>query len=68
MITMVKKFVIEQEAADSITVSNLKEFRTYLKKELKDYKNGSYLHADDVVQNAELIKALDLVIKSFGKD
>ena len=67
---------LDGEAADRITVLNLKEFRSYLKKELSDWKKnpktednpgGYWLHPEDVVNNARVIEALNLVIKQFGE-
>ena len=33
------KVSIDKEASDEITVLNLKDYKIYLKKELKDHKN-----------------------------
>lgn len=57
---------IDFDTADSITVICLKEQRRLLKKELANFKKGSYLHPDDVVNNQKLIEALNLVIKYYG--
>ncbi len=65
------------EAADRITVLNLKEFRSYLKKELRDWKknpqsdanpNGYWLHPEDVGNNMRVIEALNLVLKQYGTE
>jgi len=67
---------LDSEAADRITVLNLMEYRTYLKKELSDWKknprtetnpDGYWLHPDDVTYNTRLVEALNTVIKYFGK-
>jgi hypothetical protein len=67
---------LDGEAADRITVLNLMEYRTYLKKELSDWKknprsetnpDGYWLHPEDVTGNTRLIEALNTVIKYFGK-
>ena len=67
---------LDGEAADCITVLNLKEQRAYLKKELSDWKknprsetnpDGYWLHPDDVAGNTRLVEALNTVIKYFGK-
>ena len=63
---MSKKLEIDFETADRITVLTLKEQRRYLKKELKDFKKGEYLHPEDVVNNTRVVQALDTVIKHFG--
>jgi hypothetical protein len=66
---------IDGETADRITSLNLKDYRAYLKKELAQWKKnpksdtnptGHWLHPDDVVNNARLIAALDVIIKYFG--
>ena len=61
-----KKFELDYDAVDRITLSNLKESRKFLKKELKQYDKGEYLHQDDVLQNTKLIAALDLLIHYYG--
>ena len=60
------KLEIDFETADRIAVIVLKEQRQYLKKELKDFKKGEWLHPEDVVNNTRVIEALDTVIKHFG--
>lgn len=60
------KFFIDQEAADRITVSNLKDYRNSLQRELNEYFEGnSYLHPLDVTGNRERVLALDLIINDF---
>jgi hypothetical protein len=65
---------LDGDAADRITLLNLKEFRGYLKKELSDWKknpktednpNGYWLHPEDVGNNIRVIEALNLVIKQY---
>jgi hypothetical protein len=65
---------LDGEAADRITVLNLKEFRSYLKKELSEWKKnpktednpgGYWLHPEDVVINTRVIEALNTVIKQY---
>ena len=67
---------LDSEAADRITLLNLKEYRSYLKKELSDWKKnprtetnptGYYLHPDDVAGNIRLVEAMNTVIKYFGE-
>jgi hypothetical protein len=62
----IRKIELDSEAADRITMLNLKDYRSILRQELKDYKKGSWLHSEDVVGNQTRIKALDLIIKDFG--
>jgi len=61
-----KKIELDYDTVDRITLLNLKESLKYLKKELKQYKKGKYLHEDDVSNNMKLIIALDLLIKYYG--
>jgi ABC-type amino acid transport substrate-binding protein len=72
-----KKIELDAVVADRITVLNLKEYRSYLKKELKDWRknpksdsnpSGYWLHPDDVAGNIKLIDALNLIIKYFGEE
>jgi len=59
------KISIDKEASDEATVLTLKDYKIYLKKELKDHKNGDHLHPDDVVHNAKMIEAIDFVLRDF---
>lgn len=70
-----KKLEIDGETADRITVLNLKDYRSYLKKELSDWKknprtddnpNGVWMHPEDVGGNIRRIEALNLIIKDYG--
>ena len=63
---MRKGLEIDFETADRITLITLKEQRKYLKKELSDFKKGSYLHPEDVVNNTRLVQAMDQIIKYYG--
>jgi len=66
---------LDGDAADRITVLNLKEQRAYLKKELSEWKknprtdtnpDGYWLHPEDVAINTRVIEALNTVIKHYG--
>lgn len=59
------KVSIDKEASDEITVLNLKDYKIYLKKELKYHKNGVYLHPDDVVHNTKMIEAIDFILRDY---
>jgi hypothetical protein len=68
---------LDGEAADRITVLNLKEHRSYLKKELSEWKKnprtdtnpgGYWLHPEDVAHNIRVIEALNTVIKQYGSE
>jgi hypothetical protein len=65
---MAKKIKIELDAqtADNITLLNLKEHRSYLKKTLKDFDKGAYVHPEDVENITRVIQSLNLLIKHFG--
>ena len=76
MTKRVGPITLDSEAADRITLLNLKEYRTYLKKELTDWKknprsetnpDGYWLHPEDVEINTRLIEAMNTVIKYFGE-
>jgi hypothetical protein len=65
---------IDGETADRITSLNLKDYRAYLKKELKMWKSnpksdtnpdGHWMHDEDVGINIRTIAALDLIISHF---
>lgn len=66
---------LDGETADRITLLNLKEYKSYLTKELAEWRknprtednpNGVWLHPEDVVGNGLAITALNLIIKHFG--
>jgi hypothetical protein len=70
-----RHLTIDGDTADRITSINLKDYRSYLQKELKQWKKnpktdtnpeGHWLHPEDVVSNIRAIEALDLIIKHFG--
>jgi hypothetical protein len=65
---------IDGETADRITSMNLKDYRAYLKKELKQWKKnpksdanptGYWMHPEDVGINMQTVAALDLIISHF---
>ena len=66
---------LDGDAADRITVLNLKEQRSYLKKDLSEWKKnprtetnpgGRWMHPEDVEINTRMVEALNTVIKYFG--
>jgi hypothetical protein len=63
-----RKLEIDFETADKITVLNLQDYRRYLKRELRDYHRGEYLHPDDVIINMSVIQAIGIVLKQYGVD
>lgn len=65
---------LDGDTADRITLLTLKEYRTYLKKELSEWKknpktddnpNGRWMHPEDVVISTQVIEALTTVIKQY---
>jgi hypothetical protein len=77
MSNRVGPITLDGEAADRITVLNLKECRSYLKKELKQWRKnprtdanptGYWMHPEDVSINEILVHHLDAVIAYFGGD
>ena len=66
---------IPYEVADYITLATLKDYRKYLKSELKQWRknpksetnpDGYWLHPEDVTTNIRVIDALDLIIQQYG--
>jgi hypothetical protein len=67
---------LDGDTADRITVLTLKEQRSYLKKELSEWKknprteanpDGVWMHPEDVGKNQILIHHLDAVLAYFGE-
>ena len=65
---------LDAETADRITLLNLKDYKSYLTKELtawrknpltEDNPTGVWLHPEDVTGNMAAIKALNIIIKHF---
>ena len=57
---------IDFDTADRITLLVLKDQLKCLRKELEDFKEGKYLHPEDVTNNINLIAALELLIPYYG--
>jgi hypothetical protein len=57
---------IDFDTADRITLLVLKDQLKYLQKDLEDFKEGKWLHPDDVTGNIKLIAALELLIPYYG--
>jgi hypothetical protein len=60
-----KQLAIDGDTADRITVLTLKDYAKYLRKELKQFKKGEYLHPEDVAGNIKRIEAIELILKDF---
>jgi hypothetical protein len=63
---MSKGITLDFDTADRITVLVLQDQLKYLRKELEDFKEGKYLHPEDVTNNIKLIAALELLIPYYG--
>jgi hypothetical protein len=63
---MSRGITLDFDTADRITVLVLQDQLKYLRKELEDYKEGKWLHPEDVVNNAKIIAALELLIPYYG--
>ena len=63
---MRRGITLDFDTADRITVLVLQDQLKCLRKELEDYKDGKFLHPEDVVRNAEIIAALELLIPYYG--
>ena len=66
---------LDGETADRITLLNLKEYKSYLTKDLatwrknprtEDNPEGVWMHPEDVTGNVAANNALGLIIKHFG--
>ena len=58
--------MLDYDIADKITLLTLQDQLKYLRKELEDFKNGKWVHPEDVVKNAEIIVALERLIPYYG--
>lgn len=66
---MTSGLTISWETAEFITIDCLVDVYTAIQKDMQMYDNGSkWLHADDVVENKKLLKALKRVLRYYGKD
>ena len=72
----IPKLFIDGETADRITSLTLRDYRAYLKKELKQWKKnpksdsnpgGYWMHPGDVGLNIQTIAALDLIISHYAE-
>jgi len=63
---MSRGLMLDYDIADKITLLTMQDQLKYLRKELEDFKEGKWLHPEDVVKNAEIIAALELLIPYYG--
>jgi hypothetical protein len=57
---------LDFDTADRITLLVLQDQLKYLRKELEDFKEGKWLHPEDVANNIKIIAALELLIPYYG--
>ena len=57
---------LDFDTADRITLLVLHDQLKYLRKELEDFKDGKWLHPEDVANNIKIIAALELLIPYYG--
>ena len=57
---------IDYDTADKITLLTMHDQLKYLRKELEEFKEGKWLHPEDVANNIKLISALELLIPYYG--
>lgn len=63
---MSEGLMIDFDTADRITLLILKDQLKCLRKNMEDFKEGKWLHPEDVANNIKLIAALELLIPYYG--
>ena len=63
---MTKGLMIDFDTADRITLLVMYDQLKWLRKELEDFKEGKWLHPEDVANNIKIIAALELLIPYCG--
>ncbi len=63
---MTKGLMIDFDTADRITLLVMYDQLKWLRKELEDFKEGKWLHPEDVANNIKIIAALELLIPYYG--
>ena len=63
---MSKGLMLDYDIADKITLLTMQDQLKYLRKELEDFKDGKWLHPEDVANNIKIIAALELLIPYYG--
>lgn len=61
-----RALTLDFDIADQITVLSLKDARKLLKEQLKEHKNGKYLHPEDVGENYIILDAITKVLNYYG--
>jgi hypothetical protein len=57
---------LDFDTADKITLLVMQDQLKGLRKELEDFKEGKWLHPEDVTNNIKIIAALELLIPYYG--
>jgi len=57
---------IDFDTADRITLLVLQDQLKYLQKDIEDFKEGKWLHPEDVTNHIKIIAALELLIPYYG--
>jgi hypothetical protein len=63
---MSKGLEIDYETADRITLAVMQDQLKFLRKDIEDYKEGKWLHPEDVTNHIKVIAALELLIPYYG--
>ena len=56
---------IDYHTADKITHFCLKDHYEYLTKEMENYKNGGWMHPEDVILNQKLIESIGFLLDNY---
>jgi hypothetical protein len=59
------KLEIDIETAERLALISLKDHQKYIKKEMKNFEKGAYMHPEDVVYNTRLLEAWEIVVKYY---
>ena len=57
--------LIDMQTADKIAHFCLKDHYLYLRQEMEDYKNGGWMHSEDVVLNQKLIDCMGFLLANY---
>ena len=64
---MNREFTLPYEVVENLALASLLDQREYLQSELDaHFKDGAYLHPEDIPNNRELIYCFDKIIKYYG--
>ena len=58
---------IDYETADRIAALSLKDIKESIQRDMKEHDQfGGFMHPQDIVNNLQLIKAIDLLLSYYG--